>query len=63
MFPENFPDVGGWDFEKVWKERPKFCRACLEWTNATGFFLTFQKFCVLKNKESKNASTTCLKNP
>ena len=53
MFPENFPDIAGWGFEKVWKERPEFCRACLAWTNTTGLFLEFQNFCVMKNKEAK----------
>ena len=53
MFPENFPDIANWKFQKVWDLRPEFCKACLAWTNTTGLFLEFQKFCKMKSKESK----------
>ena len=58
-FPDNFFDIAGWDFEKVWKEkRGTFCRFALGWQNPTGLFLEFQTFCKSKIKEDGYVRTS-----
>ena len=49
-FPPFFPDIGGWDFERVWKERQEWCQFALRWKSATGLFKEFQMFCKSKIK-------------
>ena len=58
-FPSNFPDIGGWDFEKTWKGRREWCLFSQKWTTATGLFKLFKDFVKQKLKEEKNA--TCCK--
>lgn len=53
-WPENFPDIAKWSFERTWKERPEFCKFAMDWTNPTGLFEKFQKYCLIKIKTSKN---------
>ena len=48
MVPEIFPGVGGWDYEKVWKEKQTFCQFVLKVENPTGFMKDFQEFCKKK---------------
>ena len=55
-FPQNFPDIGGWDFERVWKERQEWCQFALKWKSATGLFKEFQMFCKAKNKKKNGDS-------
>ena len=48
VFPLEFPDVGGWTFERVAKERTDFCDFMLNGvTKATGTFKIFREY--LKN--------------
>ena len=46
--PKIFPGIGGWDYEKVWKENQKFCQFVLKVENPTGFMKDFQEFCKKK---------------
>jgi hypothetical protein len=52
--PVGFPTIGGWEFERVWKEKQEFCQYVLKITKATQFMKAFQEFCQMK---SKNGST------
>jgi hypothetical protein len=52
--PEGFPAIGGWSYERVWKENQEFCQYVLKISNPTNFMKTFQEFCQMK---SKNGST------
>ena len=49
--PEGFPAIGGWEYERVWKENKVFCQYVLKVTNPTKFMKTFQEFCQKKSKE------------
>lgn len=49
--PEEFPTIGGWDFERVWKEKQDFCQYVLKISNPTGFMKDFLEFCETKSKE------------
>ena len=53
IWPENFPDIAGWTFERTWAERPEWCKFALTWTKASGIFKDFQMFCRAKNKLEK----------
>ena len=55
-FPENFFDIAGWDFLKVFAERQEFCKFSQGWKKATGLFLKFQKYCAEKYKEGDVSS-------
>ena len=52
-FPENFPDIGSWCFQRVWDERREFCKFSLDWSHPSGLFEKFQKYC---KQKIKNAS-------
>ena len=53
IWPENFPDIAGWTFERTWAERPEWCKFALSWTHVSGIFKDFQIFCRVKNKLAK----------
>ena len=51
IVPEIFPKIGGWDYERVWKENQDFCKFVMKIENPTGFMKTFREFCKMKIKE------------
>ena len=61
-FPENFPDVGSWEFKRVWAERREFCKFSLDWSNPTGIFEKFQKFCKQKIKNHVSSTASKIEN-
>ena len=52
--PDGFPTIGGWDYERVWKEKQEFCQYVLKVTNATKFMKSFQEFCEKKVNKGKH---------
>ena len=55
-FPPTFPDIGGWNFERTWNKRKKWCKFSQTWTTSTGLFKLFQEFVRKKIKEEENES-------
>ena len=49
--PDIFPGIGGWNYEKVWKDNQKFCQFVLKVENPTGFMKDFRDFCKKKLKD------------
>lgn len=54
IVPEIFPKIGGWDYERVWKENQEFCKFVMKVENPTGFMKDFREFC--KNKKLKDGN-------
>ena len=48
--PIELPDIGGWSHERIWKEKPEFCKRVMKLDKCTGWWLTFQQFCLEKSK-------------
>ena len=48
--PDVLPEIGGWTHERIWNDKPEFCRRVLLLDNCTGWWLTFQQFCQQKGK-------------
>jgi hypothetical protein len=57
-FPENFFDIGNWEFEQVWAQRPEFCKFALGWPSCSGLFKEFQTFC--KDKMKTDGRHVCV---
>ena len=51
IVPTIFPTIGGWDYQKVWKEKQTFCKFVMKVQKPTGFMKDFKEFCEKKNKE------------
>ena len=62
-FPQCFPDIGGWNFEQVWKDRQEWCKYSLTWTKATGIYKDFQEFCRTKSKLRNGSDSKVTKSP
>ena len=60
-FAEEFPDIGGWSFSKVFDERKKFVRYSQIWTETSGIYKKFKIYCKgrLQHEQRKSKSTSC----
>jgi hypothetical protein len=48
-FPESFPEIGGREFQWVWKHKKEFCDFTLtEMMECTDFFLVWKNYCLRK---------------
>ena len=52
-FPEDHPDIGGWTFERVYKERKEFVKYIGIMFEVTGTYQIFQRYCKGKNAASE----------
>ena len=56
ILDKKHPDVGGWTFERIYEQRPKYIKFVLIWYDVTGPMKKFHEYCKARNESTKCSS-------